>query len=254
MVGRLLEMARAGVLALGLGLTSVPGVARAQPLEVSPIELELTSAAKTATLTIHNGGTEPLRLQVTAVAWQQGRRGEMLLSPTRDVTFFPGLLTVAPGDKRNVRVAAAAPFGDVEKTYRVFVEQLPGAPSRTENAIRVRTKIGIPVYLEPPAPAARAELAELARSGSRISFVLKSTGNVRIQPSSVRVVGRDEAGAVVFERPLPAWYVLARGDRAYDSEAPRGDCARVTTVSAEVALGKDTLRAQLPTPGGVCAP
>jgi fimbrial chaperone protein len=254
MLGRLLELARTGVVALGLGLVSGPGAARAQPLEVSPIELELTSAAKNGTLTIHNGGTTPLRLQVTAAAWQQGRKGELLLSATRDVTFFPGLLTVAPGEKRNVRVAAAAPFEDVEKTYRVFIEQLPGPPSRAENAIRVRTKIGIPVYLEPPVPAARAELAELARDGARLSFVLRSTGNVRIQPSSVRVVGRDGAGAVVFERPLPTWYVLARGDRAYDSEAPRGDCARVRTVSAEVALGKDTLRAQLPTPGGVCAP
>jgi fimbrial chaperone protein len=254
MLGRILERARTGVVALGLGLVSVPGVARAQPLEVSPIELELTSAARNGTLTIHNGGTEPLRLQVTAVAWQQGRRGELLLAATRDVTFFPGLLTVAPGEKRNVRVAAAAPFGDVEKTYRVFLEQLPGAPSSSGNDIRVRTKIGIPVYLEPPAPAARAELADLARAGAGVSFVLRSTGNIRIQPSSVRIVGRDEAGAVVFERPLPAWYVLAGGARAYDSEAPRGDCARVRTVSAEVTIGKETLQAQLPTAGGVCAP
>lgn len=251
---RLLELAWTAAVALGLGLASGAGVARAQPLEVSPIELELTSAARNGTLTIHNGGAEPLRLQVTALAWQQGRRGELLLAPTRDVTFFPGLLTVAPGEKRNVRVAAAAPFEDVEKTYRVFVEQLPGGPARSENGVRVRTKIGIPVYLEPPVPAARGELADLARDGARLSFVLRSTGNVRIQPASVRLVGRDEAGAVVFERPLPAWYVLAGGDRAYDSEAPRGDCARVRTVSAEVALGKDTLRAQLPTPGGVCAP
>lgn len=254
MLGRILERAWTAAVALGIGLASGPGVARAQPLEVSPIELELTSAMGNGTLTIHNGGAEPLRLQVTAVAWQQGRGGEMLLASTRDITFYPGLLTVAPGEKRNVRVAAAAPFGEVEKTYRVFVEQLPGGPARTDNAIRVRTKIGIPVYLEPPVPAPRAELADLARDGARVSFVLRSTGNVRIQPSSVRVVGRDEAGAVVFERPLQAWYVLARGDRAYDSEAPRGDCARVRTVSAEVALGKDTLRAELPTPGGVCAP
>lgn len=254
MLRTLAATARVGVLALGLGLVPRPGAVRAAPFEVAPIELELTRAAKNATLTIHNGDTEPMRLQVTAVAWQQARTGEMQLTPTRDVAFYPGLLTIAPGQKRNIRIAAAAPFGDVEKTYRVLVEQLPGAAAQGQNRIRVRTRVGIPVYLEPQNPSPRAELGPIGREGARASFALRSTGNVRINPQSVRLLAHDEGGALVFERSLPAWYVLAGGERAYEAEIPARACARVRSLVAEVIVGKETLRARLPTAGGACAP
>lgn len=243
-----------GAVALaGLALGG-PGRAFAQTLEVTPIQIELTSATPNNLVTLHNLGSEPVRYQVSVFAWQQSPRGEMKLSKTKDVLFFPSLLTIGPGEKRNLRIAAAAPFDSVEKTYRMFVEQLPGAPDPAKTSVRVLTRVGIPVYLEPGAPAATAEVDPPLVSGRRISFVLRNTGNVRIRPDAVRLVGRGEKGEAVFEQPLPAWYVLAGGERTYEAEAPADGCARVRAVSVAVALPSGTLEKQIATGGGACGP
>jgi fimbrial chaperone protein len=242
--------------ALGLGLVPGPSVVLAQAFQVTPVQVELTRRARAAVVTVHNVGSDPMRLQASAFEWRQDRRGEAILTRTRDVVFFPSLLTVAPGAKRNIRVAAAegAPFGEVERSYRMFIEQLPGGGGAAESTVRVLTRVGIPVYLEPLKRSPRPEIDGLRLEGRKVSFVLRNGGNVRIRPDSVRIVGRDDADATVLEVALGAWYVLAGDERVYEGDLPRDGCSRVRTVAAEAVIGTTTVQARLPAPGGACVP
>jgi len=245
----------APLVALGLGMLPGPS-AFAQGFQITPTQVELTPRARSAIITVRNAGAQPLRLQASAFEWRQDRRGELLLARTQEVALFPALLTIAPGASRNLRVSAigGVRFGDVERTFRVLLDELPGDAGTETPTVKIVTRVSIPVYLEPPRPAPRAEIAGLQREGQHVSFSLRNTGNVRIRPESVRVVGRDQAGASVVELPLTAWYVLAGDDRAYEAELPRDACARVRSVAAEAVQGELKVQAQIPAPDGACAP
>ena len=71
--------------------------------EVSPIRVTFQPNESSALMTVRNEGDEKLRLQISVMAWDQSKEGEMMLKPTDDIIFYPTLLTVEPGAQRNLR-------------------------------------------------------------------------------------------------------------------------------------------------------
>ncbi len=118
---------RAAGLALFLLIAALP--APAATFKVSPIQIYLSTHRTTELLSVENQSTETVRLQVTAFGWNQSPKGEIELLPTEDVVFFPSLLTLEPGKERKIRIGVSKPPGAVERTYRVFVEELPPSKS-----------------------------------------------------------------------------------------------------------------------------
>src|SRR4051812_25119627 len=99
----------------------------AADFQVNPVRLDLNDKTRTALLTVHNQSPEPVRIQVSMFQWTQDTRGRMELTPTRDLSFFPSLMTVEPDQSRNIRVGGLVSSGATEKSYRIIVEQLPSS-------------------------------------------------------------------------------------------------------------------------------
>lgn len=205
-------------------------VAHATAVSIDPTRVHLSAKAHSQSLALRNGGAEKARFQVTAFSWQQSPSGEMQLTPTEDILFFPSLLEIAPGETRKVRVATDVPADTIEKSYRIFVDELPPPRATTTGAIRVLTRLGIPVFLQPSTPAARPALsAEVKRGHLLVS--LENRGNSYMYTQSVRVVGRDASGAARLQQDLPAWYVLARGKRVWDVPLESDVCAALVGLN-----------------------
>src|ERR1700759_2394475 len=111
-----------GAFALALGIAVV---AQATAVAVDPTRLHLSAKAHAQSLTLRNSGTEKARFQVSAFSWAQSTSGEMQLTPTQDILFFPSLLEIAPGETRKIRVTTDVPADTLEKSYRLFVDELP---------------------------------------------------------------------------------------------------------------------------------
>jgi len=222
-----------------------------------PTQVQLSARAPSGLLTIQNLGDEPLRFQLSLVAWEQTPTGEHRFAPTQDVVCFPPLLSLEPGEKRPIRIGATAAVGAVEKTYRVFIEQLPPlrSPEKSgaESQVRVLTRLGVPIFLAPVKPMAGRgiELADVAPG--RISLVVKNKGNVHFQFRKVRLIALGTAGEQVFERELPGAYVLAGGSRVYPLEVDAANCPKVARLEVEVTTEKDSFGERLDFPPGVCA-
>jgi fimbrial chaperone protein len=241
---------------LGLVLCQA-GAAQAGAFRVKPVRLTLKPNARSQILTLHNKSKKPLRFQISAFSWRQSRTGAIQLKPTRDIIFFPALLKIAPGARRIVRVGTVARFGKTEKTYRIFVRELPPlikSAKSAKNAVQVLTRMSIPIFLKAARSVAKARIAKLALGKGKVSLQVKNTGTAYFRMSNVRLLGRGKNGSVLFKRSLKGWYVLAGGVREYRVALPPKICAKLTSLQIKVVATGVKAQATMVVHKGNCAP
>lgn len=238
--------------ALMLGLFGA-AVADAALVAIDPVKVLLTGAAPSRSISLRNNGSERVRFQMSAFTWQQTLGGEMQLAPTPDLVFFPSLVELAPGETRRVRVTTTQQVASNERSYRLFVDELPPLAAQPGGAIRVLTRFGIPVFLAPDAAAAKPTLRLAVQSG-KLSVSLENRGNSHFVAQSVRLVGRAADGSSVLTQDLPAWYVLAGGRREYQLPLAADVCSKLTQVSANANTDHGSARLDYQVPSSACTP
>ena len=224
--------------------------ASAATFTVDPTQIFLRNRTGSVLLTLHNQSTDTLSFQLSVFAWTQSSTGEMQLQPTQDIVFFPPLLTLKPSETRRVRVGTATTFDAKEKSYRIFVEELP--PADAPKGVRVLTKMGIPIFLRPVKEVATASLTDLRQQNGQLKFTLSNEGTVHFVPRNIKVRGL--AGSkTAFERELEGWYLLAGGRRDFETALPKDACAQVTSIVVDVQFDSNQVQERLQTPTGACA-
>jgi fimbrial chaperone protein len=232
---------------------ALAGDAAASTFNVSPTQVFLDGRTPSALLTLRNDSNEPLRFQLSVFGWDQSPTGEMTLTPTDDIVFFPALVTLAPKEERKIRVGRVVGAGDVERSYRIFVEELPPLESVTSGnaGVKVLTKMGIPIFVRPSREATALAIKDIAGHNGSLTFAIANAGTVHVVPDTVTVRGFAD-GAPVFEKQLTAWYLLAGGRRDFDLPVSAADCARATAYQVEVAFGESKVDQRVAAPAGVC--
>lgn len=223
---------------------SRPGVCFGSAFKISPVKVLLTRRVPTALLTLKNEGDRTLRFQASVFAWDQDREGRMRLDPTPDIVFFPPLLAVKPGEERKVRLGTGAAFGSLEKSYRIFFEELPElekAGRSQESQLQIRTRIGIPIFLRPEKPRPGTQLDAVTVRAGVLGFSVRNAGNVHVKLRGVRVRGLGPSGEAVFERESDGWYVLAGGSREYEMEIPKDKCRGIARFAIEARVDDTTV-------------
>jgi fimbrial chaperone protein len=243
-----------GVLAVGLGAARP---AWASSFTVNPIKVVLSDKERSTLLTVQNQSSEPLRFQVSIHGWSQSPAGEMVLSATKDIVVFPSILALGPGEQRKLRIGAVVGAGPIEKSYRIFVEELPplqSANKGTSTEVRVLTKMGVPIFVEPGATASKASLSNLSLSGGRLAFDLRNEGTVHFVAGKVIAHAVDRRGQSLHAIEVQGWYILAGTTRHFETPLPPEACGKATAVVVEVPLDKGTASARLELRPGSCGP
>jgi fimbrial chaperone protein len=234
------------------------GLAGAATFRVSPVALSLSASGTSGLLTISNESDETLRFQLAAYRWSQAPSGEMELAPTDDVVLFPRLLTLEPRKERKIRVGSVSAFGSSEKTYRIFVEELPSAEKASLTSgtpgVRVLTRMGIPVFLQPAKAQAGGAIVNTSVEQGRLSFQVRNDGNAHLMLETVSLRGIGEHGETVIDKQIEGWYVLAGGVRQFDLPLSSEKCDRVRTLRIEARTETKTLSDRLDLRPGACRP
>jgi fimbrial chaperone protein len=232
---------------------SLPQLGLGSSFEVSPIRLSFQPTESSALMTVRNEGDEKLRLQISVMAWDQRKDGEMVLTPTNEIIYYPTLLTVDPGAQRNLRVGTKGNAVAKEQSYRIFVEELPSNVRLQVSGVRIVTKMSIPIFIKPAKSEMRNVIDRIALRGSDVTFDVKNLGNVHIQPREVRVKGTSADGNVQLDRKIPGWYILAGGLREYRIDVPKGGCSKIKDLSIEVDMDPQPLKEIYSVPAGACS-
>lgn len=242
------------LVALVTGTLMLGGVGRvwSSSFHVDPIRVFLSASSPTALLTVRNDSTVRLRFQVTAFSWDESPRGEMKLQPTDEVVFFPALLSLDPGEARKVRVGTVAPAAAQEKSYRIFVDELPSLQASQGGEVRILTRMGIPIFLRPQKLLAEGHIESMGIQRGQFSFHVANKGNSHLLLRRIRVHAHGAEGAVLLEREIKGWYILAGGHREYQLDLPKNECGKIKVLSVEVETDEKTFKKDLPATPSAC--
>lgn len=220
---------------------------------VSPIRLDLDRGAKSDAITVTNDDdAATLRVQMRLFEWTQGADGKDEYRESQDLIYFPRLMALEKGEQKLVRVGLRAPAAAQEKTYRLFVEELPtppaaGAPDGTRVAIAVR--FGVPVFLKPAKEEVRAEIEKLDLSKGVLRVGVRNSGNMHFTITSITA-----ASGEAFSKEVPGWYLLAGAAREHAIELPAKACASLKRLDVTVKTDKLELKGALDVNATMCRP
>lgn len=225
-------------------------------LRFEPVYIYLRQGEPATLLKLTNDSAAPARYQATVFAWSQTTTGEMQLTPTKEVVFFPTVFALAPGEQRGIRIGTTAQFAPPEKTFRILIEEL--GPDRAAAApagsvqFQVRTRISLPIFVEPPNPVATARIERMHVIGGVLGATVRSTGTAHLHLRGVQVAALDAADKVVHERRWGASYLLAGGELRVSEPLPPDRCRAVRAVRIEVQTEEGKLTETVDAAKGAC--
>jgi len=241
----------------GGSLLLTDGISTAQAAgswRVVPIRLDLDQKSRSGSITLHNEGDAPVNLQMRAVQWKQDAQGKDQYEESAELVYFPKILTLPPGESRVLRSGINIPATSQEKTFRLFIEELP-APRQSEGAaVAIAVRFGVPVFVAPLKPEMRGEVGALTLKSDGVELPVRNLGNVHFRIQALYLVGRDEAGVELFRQKTDGWYLLAQAERFYSLPFPPEGCGKAVTLEVLINTDKGNFSTKEKLPAGLCRP
>ena len=221
-------------------MTSV--TAAAGEFVVTPIRLELSASQRSGVITVRNDGKEKLAFQMQAMEWTQTDAGQDVYKETAELIFFPKVMSVLPGEEDVIRIGTKFPSVSSERTYRLFIEELPVNAQQTDKGVNLNVLIrfGAPIFVKPRQPQDRLAMENIELAHAELSLVAHNTGNQHQIVEGINLKGEDGQGHEIYALTLSDRYLLAGTSKRYKTAIPKEVCDRMTRLSVEIKTDKTT--------------
>jgi fimbrial chaperone protein len=230
----------------------LPSYSYAGEWRVTPIRIELDKNAKSGVVTIVNEGSEKLNVQMKAMEWTQDAEGKDVYAETEDLIFFPKIMTIEAKEDRILRAGIKIPAVAKEKTYRLFVEEIP-EPKKSEGVnVAIAIRFGVPIFVKPLKAETKGEIPKVELAKGVVTVVIKNTGNVHFMINSVNIKGKNDKGEEIFAKDINGWYLLSDASRTYSAEVPQGICKDLSRIDVQVVTDKLNLSGKADVDKAMC--
>jgi fimbrial chaperone protein len=218
-------------------LLSIPTSSLAGAFKAVPVRLSIDPKSRTAMLKIVNEGEEEVTVQLNAKSWEQDENGNDIYDETNDIIFFPTMAKIEKGETRIIRVGYNGKPGAREKTFRLFMQELP-VSKPGEMALKFALTLSIPIFVPPEKETKKWTAEPGGLTEESLKMMVSNNGNSHVIVSKVRAWGKDETGAEVFSQEAAGWYTLAGKTRTYPVRVPYDECLKTKTIQVETTIEK----------------
>ncbi len=235
-----------GVLLSLLAWLSLP--AAAGNFAVSPIRIDFDHNVRNGAITVTNDAQSELKLQIRLVEWLQDWDGKDGYRESDELIYFPRIATLAPGEKRVVRVGLrGAPAQPQERSYRLFIEDIPEKTTQQGSRLAIAVRFGVPLFVRPAKETIDGEIEALRLDQGKLYVRVRNIGNVHFRIASVNAF---QDGQSLGE--AAGWYLLPGAARDHLIEIPAGQCHAPGRLDVTVTSDRVTLQGSLEVTRAMC--
>lgn len=224
-----------------LFLSLSPAPAFPADFRITPTTLELSSGAKSGAFSVINNGNEKVNVAVSLKEWTQDAAGKDVYGETNDIVFHPKIMTIEPNEQRAIRIGVKGPQSQKEKTYRLFVEEIPTQKKKTEEitagkitaGLTIAFRFATPIFVKPVRPQETAVIEKVELSKGTAKAIVRNTGNIHIKLLTVTFRGKARDGKELFSKEASGWYVLYGMTRPYEITVPKEICGNLATIEVK---------------------
>lgn len=220
----------------------LPTFALAGGFSVMPVRVEFDSKTKSSMVNVTNTSKEKLNVELSMMLWRQDAEGNDQYTETSDVVYFPKVMTLEGESQRAVRLGLKTTAGDVEKTYRLFVREIPLKKPGEGATVTIAVRFGVPIFVKPQAETLSGEISAARLDKGELEVVVRNTGNAHFTINGIKAAGRKESGEESFAKELSGWYLLPGVSRAYKLTVPEDTCIATKSIDIQVAVDRAEIK------------
>ncbi len=224
-----------GLLFIVVGLSK----AFATDFQIQPTFLDLGVSVKSGAFSVINNSDEKIDIQISVKEWSQDSVGKDVYEDTNDIVFFPKIMSVEPFGQRAIRIGVKAPPSQMEKTYRLFVEEIP-SPNRTTDmnskgniraGLTIAFRFATPIFVKPVRPQESYIIERVEMTKGVVRAIVKNTGNVHVKLRAVTFRGKAADGKELYSKEFAGWYILHGLSLPYESAIPQELCGKLAVIN-----------------------
>jgi fimbrial chaperone protein len=222
---------------------------------IKPVRIFLDKQIKTEKLIITNLGDNDLSLQLKVYKWSQDTKGDDTYEETTDIIVFPKIFTMKKEEERIIRVGTKLSPGVNEKTYRIYIEEMPVKGPLPEGAtVRIIAKTGVPLFISPVKADTKGKIESITLKNGAVEIAVKNEGNLHFMIKSINIKGKNIEGKDIFTKELSGWYLLNGASRLYTTPIPEEICRDISKLYIEVKTDRFNLNGKLDVDKAKCQP
>ena len=176
-------------------------------------------------------------MQLRAYKWTQDEKGENLYDPTKDIILFPKITIIKKEEEKIIRLGTRITPGEYEKTYRLYIEEIPVQKETETIAVRMILKMGVPIFIKPLKTEPKGSIEKIKLEKGKLALSLNNSGNVHFIVRSITLRGNNASGKEVFKTERAGGYVLSKGVKGFTFDIPVEDCLQIKNL--EIAVDTD---------------